>query len=389
MVKILLLDCSESLENKLASQGFHVESGSVGYCTGVRKLPSQVYEKDLFIYNPESCSEEEPLGVLGQIGQIDNVKDLSPEYDLQYLEARIKNGAVFLPFVNRLYGIVEKQNKLYRWIPFMPPIEFTSDKIAYENSFERYPDSKLDFLSPVVTAANLSYPVMHKLKPPPKAVEDSKGLDSCYLFWNGHGDCLGVIILRGSGALIVLPRFHSNEDVIDTFLHRVIPKLYGTETRTKLTDSFKSAAEGAAQKELDRLVELEERVRQEQASARIALETATRQKLKTLEEDVTAKQIQVYYDHALKQGDAAVYYLYKIIDVIENKFGGETAGIDAVGERTAWKAVKRLANESYRDARHAPKPGDVIKKWSTDELDQCIEDTKKVALAYFSTLFKS
>jgi hypothetical protein len=58
-----------------------------------------------------------------------------------------------------------------------------------------------------------------------------------------------------------------------------------------------------------------------------------------------------------------------------------------VGEQTAWKAVKRLANESYRDARHAPKPGDVVKKWTNAELKQCFEDTKNVIVAYFSTLF--
>jgi len=52
MVRILLLDCSESLKNKLESQWFNVESGTLGFCTGVRKLPSQVYEKDVFIYNP-------------------------------------------------------------------------------------------------------------------------------------------------------------------------------------------------------------------------------------------------------------------------------------------------------------------------------------------------
>ena len=88
MVRILLLDCSESPKNKLESQWFNVESGTLGFCTGVRKLPSQVYEKDVFIYNPESCSEgEAPLGK-GLLAKSDAIRDLSPEYG-QYLEARI------------------------------------------------------------------------------------------------------------------------------------------------------------------------------------------------------------------------------------------------------------------------------------------------------------
>ena len=85
--------------------------------------------------------------------------------------------------------------------------------------------------------------------------------------------------------------------------------------------------------------------------------SAKRKKINVIEADETAKQIQIYYDHSLRQDDAALYYLYKVIESIENKFGGEAVGIAAVGEQVAWKAVKRLANESYRDARHAPKPG--------------------------------
>jgi hypothetical protein len=223
---------------------------------------------------------------------------------------------------------------------------------------------------------------------PPKPVPHPDDQDAFNLFWNGHGDCLGVIIFHGKGALIVLPKFKSNEDTIDTFLHRVAPKIYGTETRDSLTDLFKSPAESAARQELNRLVEVEEKVRQAQETARVELATATRQKSKALTEDDTAKTIQVYFDHALKQNDAALYYLYKIIEAIENKFGGEAVGINAVGEREAWKAVKRLANESYRDARHAPKPGDVIKKWSEAELNQCFEDTRRVIFAYFATLFE-
>ncbi len=387
MLTILLLDCSESLKNKLESQGFNVESGTVGCCTGVRKLPSQVYEKNLFIYNPESCSEGEEYLGKSVLTKSDAIKDLTPEYDLRHLEASIRDGGIFLSFVNGLSGVIEKQNRIYQWIPFMPLIEFTSDKIAYGNPLSQYPDYKVDYLLPIITTANLSYPVTQKLKPP-KAVAYPGECDVFNLFQNGRGDCLGVMIFRGHGGLIVLPKFQSNEDVIDTFLHRVIPKIFDMETRDKLTGLFKSNAELAAQEELGQLLNIEEQVRKKQESARVALASATRQKLKTLEADVTAKQIQVYYDHALKQDDAALYFLYKIIEAIENKFGGEAAGINAVGEREAWKAVKRLANESYRDARHAPKPGDVIKKWSTAELKQSIQDAKRVALAYFSTLFK-
>jgi hypothetical protein len=385
MLKILLLDCSAALKTKLEEQGFDVESGTVGHCTGVRKLPSQVYEKDVFVYNPDSCTErEEPIGK-SIVTKSDAIKDLSPEYDLKYLEGRITSGATFVAFVNRLSDVAEKQNKLYRWIPFMPPIEFTSDKIVWANSFASYPDSDVEYLAPIITTDNLSIPVMQKLKPPKPA---DFAHDVFNLFWNGHGHCLGVIILRGRGKLIVLPKYQSNEDVVDTFVHRVLPRIYRIATRSTLTDLFRSPDESAAQKKLDDLLVLEEKLREKVGATRVALAGATRAKANVIGADAIAKQLRIYYDHAMRQDDAALYYLYKIIEAIENKFGGEAAGIAAVGEQVAWKAVKRLANESYRDARHAPKPGDVIKKWSSQELKQCFTDTQKVVLAYFMTLFK-
>jgi hypothetical protein len=35
-----------------------VETATVGLCAGVRKLPSQVYERDIFFYNPESLPKD-------------------------------------------------------------------------------------------------------------------------------------------------------------------------------------------------------------------------------------------------------------------------------------------------------------------------------------------
>jgi hypothetical protein len=113
----------------------------------------------------------------------------------------------------------------------------------------------------------------------------------------------------------------------------------------------------------------------------------TREKQTVIDADPTARQILIYHDYARRQDDAALYYLYKIVEAVENKFGGERDGIAAVGAGTEWKAVKKLANESYRDARHAPKPGDVIRKWTQAEINECFKNTEAVVIAYFATLF--
>ena len=49
---ILLLDCSDELEEKLRRQGFGVASACIGYAQPRKPLPAPVYEYDIIIYNP-------------------------------------------------------------------------------------------------------------------------------------------------------------------------------------------------------------------------------------------------------------------------------------------------------------------------------------------------
>lgn len=379
MLRILLLDCSENLRRKLESQGFNVESGTVGVCTGVRKLPSQVYEKDIFFYNPASLPDN---GVVRK----DSFKNLTPEYNLRHLEERIMYGGTLVAFVNRLSNSIEVQRSFYNWIPEMPEIEFTSDMIVSYNPLDKYPESQVGYLAPIVTSENLSLPVFLRLKPPqPQGYRH----DVFFLFVNALGNCLGVHILRGQGSLTFLPKYKSNEEVIEIFLHRVVPRLYRSSGKSGLTDIFISPAEKAARAELEQLQSIEAQLRKRQEDIRAQLAGATREKSNVISADSTARQILIYYDHARREDEVALYYLYKIVEAIENKFGGETEGINVVGAGTEWKAIKRLANESYRDARHAPKPGDVIKKWTDAEIKKCFEDVKVVVTAYFATLFPS
>jgi len=105
MLRVLLLDCSAVLEGKLKSQGFRVEAETVGFCTGVRKLPSQMYEQDVFFYNPESVPKD------GFVSK-DTFENLTPQYDLRYLEARVRDGATFVAFVNPLSTAIVLQRIL-------------------------------------------------------------------------------------------------------------------------------------------------------------------------------------------------------------------------------------------------------------------------------------
>lgn len=370
MVPILLLDCAQALEERLKAQGFDVESGFAGYCKRTRRLPSQVYEKTVIIYDPTD---------FGPASQ-----DETPQYQLErYIEPTIKRGATVLVFANKFSDNLQLQRAAYEWVPYMPEIDFTNDKKIWRSRFSDYPDWHWKMLAPIVTE-EIALPVLLKLKPP-KPQEYPQDVFS--LCWNGHGDSLAVLILRGQGRLIVLPRFQSNEEVIETFLHRVMPDFYEGSTRTGLVEKFESPEEKAAREEMNQLEALEKQIAERRAEARERLATAVRAKGGVIKADETSKQVLLYWDKATRQEDAALFYLYKAVEAIENKLGGEAAGIKAIGMSAEWKSVKRLANESYRDARHAPKPADVVRKWTTAEIRKCFEDTQKIILAYFLSLF--
>jgi len=173
------------------------------------------------------------------------------------------------------------------------------------------------------------------------------------------------------------------------FLHRVAPRIYRTTTNIGLIDSYSSPNEKEARTKVQRLIDAEKEIVAQLGEARGLFSSATREKERVINGDETAKQILTYYELARRQDESALFYLYKIIEAIENKFGGEFQGIKAVGPATEWKAVKRLANESYRDARHPPKPGEIVKKWTAAEIKECFKNTETVVRAYFETLFKS
>jgi len=81
------------------------------------------------------------------------------------------------------------------------------------------------------------------------------------------------------------------------------------------------------------------------------------------------------------------YFSIQGIELIENEQGGEGAAIKRFRSRSRVKSLKKVANASYGDIRHAPKPGDVIRPWSDQDLKACFEACEKIVLVYFNSLF--
>lgn len=375
---ILLLDCSIRFCAKLKQQGFDVDTGTIGFCTGIRSLPCQVYEKDILIYNPSSIMSG-PNGH-GYISE-DGIQNHTPEYNLTDVYGHFKRGAVMLVFVNRIADDIAAENNAYEWVPFMPAMAFTKDhKVHITTALE---GDHCKFLAPIVSLPHIKMPVLQKLS----WFAPLDGQGSVPLIHNRNREMLSTFLERGEGKLIILPECRSNEEVISIFLHRVVPKLYDLETRSNLMERFISPEEKQMQDGIEKIQQKMAELNEAIETGNEKLNSARRNKIQTIKQDETAIRILNYYDLATQQDDVALFYLYKVIEALENKYGGEKESKAKLGCNTEWNLIGRLANVSYADIRHAPKPAEKIKEWAQEEIEECFKATEKIVHAYLATLF--
>jgi hypothetical protein len=376
MPSILLLDCSSTLTERLRRQGFDVSTGTIGFCTGIRQLPCQVYEKDVIIYNPSmvACG----MGGYGYISKTD-IRNCTPEYDLIHLHDHILRGATILIFVNYVAKDLDTQNQAYKWIPLMPLIGRTKDERIHT-----YPlvQGNYKYLAPIISETYIKKPVLQKLF--------SRVPSVCHyipLLKNLNNATVGVLAEQCEGRLIIMPECQSNEDIINTFLNRVIPKLYDLEVRTNLIDKFESPEEGIARNAIQKTNKQMQVLGEAIESENEKLSAARRKKIETVKKNEIATRILNYHNLAMQQEDVALFYLYKIIEVLEKKFGGEKEAKGKLGCNIEWNLIGKVANASYADIRHAPKPGERIREWTQDEIDDCFKAAEKIIHAYLATLF--
>jgi len=384
---ILLLDCSSALAQKLKRQGFDVNSGTIGFCTGTRHLPCQVYERDIFIYSPSFFARNNRGGYIAP----ENIRDVTPEYSLNYLPEHFLRGATFLVFINRVADEEDKQNQAYEWIPFMPKLHFTKDSIVLLG--ENLDTSKYKYLAPLLYGRKLKVPVLQKINTGEvisqllSLKEEKKEFDFSPLFFNRNQDFLSIFLKIKKGRLIILPEYQSNEEIIDIFLNRVAPKIYKFSTKSTIIEQFLSPEEREVQQEKKKLKDRIEKLEDTLEKINERLVSAKRQKIKTIENDETARLILNYYKTALRQEDVALFFLYKAIEALEKKYGGKSRAKNTLGCNAEWNLIRRLANASYADIRHAPKPGEKIKEWSQEEIERCFKAAEKIIYTYLATLF--
>lgn len=378
---ILLLDCSKSLERQLKNLGFSVDSGTTGFCNDERKLPCQIYEKNIIIYNPTKLN-------LNKDNELLDYKNITQEFDLNHkekLSQHLSNGCCVLVFVNCPTSNLEILSRIYNWVPWFPKIHTTLDKKVISGD----PGYSASFLQPLLDVNQLKKPIKCKLE---SDLFSADSLKKNYnqiklLFLNYSEEVLGVYFKIGYGHLIILPQFESNDELIKTFVNRVLPKMYNTKPRVSLIDQFQSPDQLNIEEKIKDLETVIKRAEKGLEVAKEKLHNEKRKKEQIIMADESANIILKYYETAHQQEDVALHYLYKVIELLENKLGGEKNAKLLLGCNAEWNLIGRIANASYADIRHAPKPSEKIKQWTDEEIKQCYSAAEKIIKEYFKFLF--
>lgn len=375
---VLLLDCEEELSESLSLLGYEVDAGTMGYATGERYLPCQIYEKNIIIYAPTFGADAVKENVA--------VKNRTPEYActekivLEHLQRRKTTLLVFIdpslpPYL---------KNRAFSWIPLMPKLHKTRDtKIRQHVAYS------VEELKPVIDTEEVRIPVEYTIGTDAEVFTDNRYQLPTYNVYSNHaGEALGSVIkLRDGGRIIVLPSYKKNAAVIKNFMQRVVPKIYDLDSYQGMISSYTSPEENRIAQELEKYQSEQSSLEETIENTRKDLAAAKLNKAQVVQADETASTILAYFNRAIQNTEDAIFYLYKVTEYLQNQMGGEKVAKEKLGCAEAWNIIGRCANESYRDGRHAPKPEDKVEKLTEEEEKACFTSAVIVIHAYLDFLF--
>lgn len=98
--------------------------------------------------------------------------------------------------------------------------------------------------------------------------------------------------------------------------------------------------------------------------------------------DAALRQCYEYWDQAIDNPDHALFYAYKLMEVLKKKFGGWAALIRTLALRDKIEYVKRAANDAHMDERHAR--GELVKNTAHPRFDRAtaLKYTEDILRAY-------
>lgn len=386
MIKILLLDCDESLVKRLAKKGFEVSSGTMGFCDGKRSIPVALYEQDIIFYNPnnidfalkaEKAESDNNKGLFYVKGVVNETSEVVVGEDIRDF---LKRSGVIVAFFNELsQNDIRTEYAVQSWIPNVPYPFPTNDRVI---------NKTLDIENKTAKAFYYLFKdFTPKLPVKRKSVYHSEYIYPDFFLKNQRRDILASSYEVDNGLVIVLPEFKSNDDIIVHFMDYIYPALY--EIKPNLPDFLELHKTSKIQ-----LLTDERGIKKKQLEgiekAIISKNSQIVEEYNRIEDKIRKDAIAVsllgYLDDILDNKLNAWYPAYKITEKVFDYFGSEAEAKKALRLNEEINFIRRIANETHRDTRHAPKPGEIVNPPKKVDIDQIINFSRNIVKKYIDKL---
>jgi len=377
MIKILLLDCDESLAKKLKSKGFEVNVGTMGFNDGKRNIPVALYEQDIIFYNPKNID----FAIKAPKVESENEKDKGRFYvkGITNETSEVIVGEDIYDFLGASGVIVTFFNNL------------TNGDLKTEYAI---PTSDRDLINTVNCDDEeekafyyLFKDFIPKLPTKRKQIYHSDYIYPDRYLQNKRRDNLASSYKTNDGLVVVLPEFPNNNEVMLHFMDYVYPALY--EVKPNLPDflelhkieKIKSLIESRKTSQ-----DLLEKTEKEIISTNSKITAEYNRIEEVIKNDPTAVSILGYLDDILDNKLNAWFSAYKITEKISDLYGGDIEAKKALGINEEFNFIRRIANETHRDTRHAPKPGEIVNPPKKEDIEKIIGFSKNIVKAYICKL---
>ncbi len=380
-MKILLLDCDKKLEKALLDKGYKVASGTLGFDNGKRVIPHALYEQDVIVFNPTSATFVEHREVKKENDNLyfPSIGQLTPEVRKTDMDDFFERGGVCLIFYNDLLQNRFKEWAVYRWLinTFVPSPtnDRDTENVMFPDDEEYTPFKSLlrDFKPKL--------PVKRKLDNTDQFTYPRT------LIRNKRSDVLAAFHKYKDGMVIGLPTYDNNNEVIVHFLTHVYPRLYEiTPELPSILDVKKSSKQLELEAQIAEAKKSIEESEKKIEDINASLIEETQRVERVVGSDETGRVIMGYLDDILADKNEAWFPAYKITERLFKHYGGEKEANAALGMGKEITFIRRIANEGYRDTRHAPKVNEVIKPPTPEESKQGVEYSIALVKKYLESL---
>lgn len=381
MIKILLLDCNQALGSLLKKKGFEVSLGSMGFNDGKRNFPVALYEQNIIFYNPQKISFLKTRSVVEDKGRyyIRGVINETPEVRTSDIKDFFKNSGMLVVFFNPHDVDSQKEQALYSWIPKIPLLLRTKDR-EFKKTLDFENEDHIPFRS-LFRDFSPSLPIQRCTN----YIEEFT-YPNIFLR-NARGDTLASSYKVDNGVVVVLPVFPSNNEVMEHIVTHTYPKLFNVEPDLPNYLSLKKSPKLISlEKEL---ADCKEEIRKitlkiGKLNEQVIQENNRIEKI--IKQDSAAVKTIGYLEDMMDDPSQSWYPAFKITETLFDHFGGESATKSAIDNNTKFNFIRKIANESFRDTRHSPKPGEVVSPPTDEEIKKIVKYSLALVKTYLEYL---